>query len=1023
MRPIRLIVEGFTSFRDRQAVDFSALERFVICGPTGAGKSSLLDALTFALFGCAPRSGGSVQELICQGAKGFSVTLDFQVGPDQRYRVTRSRRRSGQGINQLDRLSVNDTSFRLCEGASGVTSEVERLLGLKYEQFIQAVFLPQGQFATFLRSTASDRQKLLTDLLRIFVYRSMLQKSNVEVAKSAEQATQLRRRLTEDLADASDDACAALEEQLLKARNSIDESAAVLPDLRIRHEQSRADFEQTAELLKRLTAREKLEELRPAVEAARLELEASRAAARVISFLISADEASQAHTEAGQRASVLQAERETSLLAYESARIAVAAAESAAAQIPALRQRDEELLRAEGKVAILTGLRQRQGEESRRQAELTDTLAQATERQAVLKGNLDRLSEELVVAEAELAACGFDPERLAVLESQRNRAQGLQTRRDLLADLHDRKERVRAAVEQTQADNDSITILVADSRASCDTSRAKHASAEQLCRQAEKTHAALHLRAGLAAGDPCPVCCQTIDHLPDEAVTVDLPALKVAAEAARKELNRAEQAVAQAEAILAAAQSRLDERLAGLATATADLEQAETTLAAKTADLTVAVAIVVEPMADEPLDQTVLRALAAAVEARERRMVAEKLVADIGSRLALTQQTLLTGTENVARLTHELAVSTEDLGALSLELETVKAEIYELAGTETPKIERDRVQAEVRGLEAGLKAAQEADHRSNATVARATLAAEQAAANLNVAAERMRSTAQSSSAAIREAGFPDAAAVRQAERSAAQQTTLQKTVDEFAAASGAADLRIRELEESLGDRRISGEQHAQAEAELMSALGRHESARQQAVALEGQVGGLKLKLEKARQLTAELDKCDRRNGIYKRLASDLRADAFEGFLLRETVADLITDASINLSRLTGERFSLRYKGDIVVVDHDQADRVRGVATLSGGETFLASLSLALALSEHVQRLAGAVHLDCLFIDEGFGTLDPETLRVVSDAIRSLQVGGRMVGIITHVPELRDEFDQKLMVHRENCASRVCLTGV
>ena len=99
-----------------------------------------------------------------------------------------------------------------------------------------------------------------------------------------------------------------------------------------------------------------------------------------------------------------------------------------------------------------------------------------------------------------------------------------------------------------------------------------------------------------------------------------------------------------------------------------------------------------------------------------------------------------------------------------------------------------------------------------------------------------------------------------------------------------------------------------------------------------------------------------------------------------------------------------------------------VDTLSGGETFLASLALALALSEQVQRIVGAVHLDCLFIDEGFGTLDPETLRTVSDTIRGLQVGGRMVGIITHVPELREEFEQQVLVTKEGGISRAEVVG-
>ncbi len=98
--------------------------------------------------------------------------------------------------------------------------------------------------------------------------------------------------------------------------------------------------------------------------------------------------------------------------------------------------------------------------------------------------------------------------------------------------------------------------------------------------------------------------------------------------------------------------------------------------------------------------------------------------------------------------------------------------------------------------------------------------------------------------------------------------------------------------------------------------------------------------------------------------------------------------------------------------------MRGSRTLSGGESFLASLALALELSEQVQRTSGAVHLESLFIDEGFGTLNPETLQVVSETIQSLRAGGRMVGIITHIPEPRDEFEQKILVTKSASGSAV-----
>ena len=109
---------------------------------------------------------------------------------------------------------------------------------------------------------------------------------------------------------------------------------------------------------------------------------------------------------------------------------------------------------------------------------------------------------------------------------------------------------------------------------------------------------------------------------------------------------------------------------------------------------------------------------------------------------------------------------------------------------------------------------------------------------------------------------------------------------------------------------------------------------------------------------------------------------------------------------------------ILVVDHDNADETRISDTLSGGETFLASLSLALELSRQVQESVGAVNLDSLFIDEGFGTLDPDTLSTVSETIQSLQVAGRMVGVITYIPELRDEFSQQIHVTKNHGYSTI-----
>jgi exonuclease SbcC len=158
--------------------------------------------------------------------------------------------------------------------------------------------------------------------------------------------------------------------------------------------------------------------------------------------------------------------------------------------------------------------------------------------------------------------------------------------------------------------------------------------------------------------------------------------------------------------------------------------------------------------------------------------------------------------------------------------------------------------------------------------------------------------------------------------------------------------------------------------------------------------------------------------VSEQLATDLRGDNFQEFLLEETFRELVRGGSERLWKLSG-RYRMRWHdGSFFVVDHDNGQQSRSAETLSGGETFLAALSLALELSAQVQRLQGALVLESLFIDEGFGALDPETLEVVSEAITALPAGGKKVGIITHIRELSERLPARITVEKGPEGARV-----
>jgi DNA repair protein SbcC/Rad50 len=180
-------------------------------------------------------------------------------------------------------------------------------------------------------------------------------------------------------------------------------------------------------------------------------------------------------------------------------------------------------------------------------------------------------------------------------------------------------------------------------------------------------------------------------------------------------------------------------------------------------------------------------------------------------------------------------------------------------------------------------------------------------------------------------------------------------------------------------------------------------------------------LETAAKLRAEVAQARADCDVAELLASHMQANRFERWLLAEALDVLVVSASSVLLALSGAQYSLRYENEeFVVVDHRNADATRSIRTLSGGETFQASLALALALSDQLASLAagGGTKLDAIFLDEGFGTLDADTLDTVAETIEALGTAGRMVGVVTHVPALAERVPVRYRVARRDRSATV-----
>src|ERR1041385_474671 len=209
MRPLRLEIAGFSAFREPVEVDFADVDYFAFVGPTGAGKSSLIDALTFALYGSIPRlAKGAVLPVISQGKAEMRVRFDFAIG-DREYTAVRVVRKLAEdrATTKEARLEHGDTV--LAGDADGVTTEVERLLGLGFDEFTRCVVLPQGDFARFMHDKPADRQNLLVRLLDLDIYERMLQRANLRAVEADARAKSDRQRLEELQSFATDDSLKA----------------------------------------------------------------------------------------------------------------------------------------------------------------------------------------------------------------------------------------------------------------------------------------------------------------------------------------------------------------------------------------------------------------------------------------------------------------------------------------------------------------------------------------------------------------------------------------------------------------------------------------------------------------------------------------------------------------------------------------------------------------------------------------------------------------------------------------------
>ncbi|WP_354685264.1 SMC family ATPase [Cupriavidus necator] len=1016
MRPLQLTLQAFGPFAAIEQVDFTRLGEqafFLIHGPTGAGKTTLLDAICFALYGDTSGGERSAQAMrSANAAPGLrtEVALEFSLGA-QRWRVVRSPaqerpKQRGEGWvteapkAQLDQHDGNGWVSKASQPGK-VSDAIRDLLGFDSAQFRQVIVLPQGRFRELLTASSQARQAILERLFRTELYRRVEELLKAEAAgirRDAErigiQRDEALRQAGVESAQALADGIAAVQAELLAlhgqeqgARTTLAAAQAALGAA----EQVAARLQERQQAQ---AAHAALLARQPSIEQERARLHAAQRAVRVNPVLqqwqgaqrdqVSANAAhAQAVELAGRTAQ--QAAKAVAALQAETGRAdARQAAQRRVSQLEAMLPQAQQL------GAVRAALQSAQATQANTATARERTAAQLATRQA------DAVAAESALAQAQLAAAQAQTTQLQLAALQERARQ---------FSRHAQAAQALANTVAQAAEGEAAAQHALRARERCRTALAE---AEAAWRAGQ----AARLAASLDAGDACPVCGSTAHPEPARHVAAPLSdeALEQARNAALEAESHAVRCAGQhqsAQAAIAQARERLEEIALQLGDVS---EEAAHTLRTEITTLKAA-------LSDG-------RQAAASLAQREAAVAASRSARD------------------AAQTASRDAVAAADAAAQALA--RCQGE-WQAASAQVPEDSRDpaalgealrQAQATLAALERALADAQAAERQAAADTAGAQAALVSAQQAQTQADARLADARAALAQSLAQEGFADMQAHAAACLADGAMQEIDATLRAFDAQLAAA-----------ADRRARAESAAQAldAPDLDGLRGAREvaaAAVETLVRQQAERGRSRDALQQCHQRLQQLDAQGRdieaRFAVLGRLAevangNNPRRMTFQRFVLATLLDEVLEAASARLLAMSRGRYMLqrvreqadqRSAGglDIEVFDYDTG-AARPANTLSGGEGFLASLSLALGLADVVQSRAGGIQLDTLFVDEGFGTLDPESLDFAIRTLLDLQQAGRLVGIISHVTELRERMDVRLEVRPGVEGSRAVLTGV
>lgn len=932
MRPIKLQMKGFTSFNQPLSIDFTKLDLFVITGPTGAGKTSIIDALIYALYGCTPRLGKqSISNLISQGANSLHVELEFSSG--------KSHFRVGRRAKWTGKKTISDVRFEEWEDGEwapradkSVQAEamIEVAVGLDFKGFTKSVVLPQGRFDEFLKGKIDDRREVLSELLQLDIYRRMMERANEIARENRNKFEQLSDLLTKEYANATPENLASVQDLLAQLEPASEPLTAKLTRIRelmpVAYELRKA----TDDLA---TAERELKQLGPT----RIKAE------KILTTIQDKVQLSQRkleEIEARIKSTVFKSELRDELMSK------VHKCEQLQANQARFHDLDE--LQKKRSRACADG----EGRYKKAEQQLKTASADREAFDAKLqsdKKNRDDAQQKHGSADAIKATIELNKRRLK--DEQRKSKLELE-----IARLNEDEKNRRLNIEEI----DSALTKALD-----ELSKSK-VELEALTRR----HLAEELKQQLEEGKPCPVCEQVVQHAPHKKKHPSVDQATKLVEKQEKETHR-----------LSASKASIEGGLGELGPQLQNKQHEVDEIAKLIGEAGAKIRSVLKKAFDGEVE----------VELEELRryvVTLDEVFNETVQKADRSRETETKAKEALAKIDRELVEIRSEMSSSAAELNRLDAQCHELRtllgkddDLSVLKVELQKQDDARRDLEKSirLKENEAAGHsQTRDELAEASKVLE----GLKVQGETLQQT----------------------------HTKLGHDIGRSRdlLTSAFPDLKI----DAIGPDRDAA---AQLDASSRKLETEREEIQKRILEHQQRINMLKEQIDHAAEIRTNMEFHRGESAVAYELAQALRADQFIDFIQREAYHRLALDGSKHMKTLSSDRYSFSFeKNEFVVRDHWNADDERPVTTLSGGECFLASLALALALAEGLSGLShgrGRFALESLFLDEGFGTLDPETLDTVLQGVETLSTTNRLVGIISHIPELAERLPSRIYVRK------------